>query len=67
MTQPTPLQIVRAATDVVTATHPTNPVLKAAREFTLAELRQGEHDLAQEREPKPRLMHLARTLIRGEL
>lgn len=67
MTAPSPLQIVQAATDVVNATHPTNPVLKAAREFALAELRQGEHELSQDREPKPRLMHLARTITRGEI
>ncbi|MBB2956813.1 hypothetical protein [Pseudoclavibacter helvolus] len=67
MTSPTHLQLVQAASNVVTATHPINPVLKAARDFTLAELRQGEHELTNGRAPKPRLMHLAKTITRGEI
>ncbi|WP_394254736.1 hypothetical protein [Pseudoclavibacter helvolus] len=67
MTSPTPLQLVQAATDVLTATHPKHPTLAAVRDFALAELRQGEHELTQDREPKPRLMHLAKTITRGEI
>jgi tRNA(Ile2) C34 agmatinyltransferase TiaS len=66
MPTPTDLQLVQAARDVLASTHPTNPVLVAVRSFAFAELSQAEHDVVLDREAKPRVLSLARTITREE-
>ncbi|MBS3177727.1 MULTISPECIES: hypothetical protein [unclassified Pseudoclavibacter] len=66
MSEPTDLQLVQAARDVLARTHPTNPVLIGVRTFALAELSQAEHDAHQGRGVRSSALVLARRLTKDE-